>query len=205
MAAAPALAAEPDGLILPSGFHASVVAEGVGPIRHMAVRGNDIYVSTRHGANAPSVGIVACAWAPDHKAVETEHIAGIDQGTGIRVYNGDLYAATGTGVSRIALDDKLVPAGKPESLSTALPPPIIPSPLTAGATCMSRLTAAAAPPIVPIPTDRRSKPVGLKPCPIMETRGGVWRFSDSKPGQKLGRWRAFRHRHPQSERDGLAH
>ena len=56
MAAAPALAAEPDGLILPSGFHATVVAEGVGPVRHMALRGNDIYVSTRHGANAPSVG-----------------------------------------------------------------------------------------------------------------------------------------------------
>ena len=31
VAAAPALAAEPDGLILPSGFHATVVAEGVGP------------------------------------------------------------------------------------------------------------------------------------------------------------------------------
>src|SRR5207344_1673133 len=42
LAAAPALAAEPDGLILPPGFHATVVAEGVGPVRHMAVRGNDI-------------------------------------------------------------------------------------------------------------------------------------------------------------------
>ena len=47
---APALAAEPDGLTLPPGFHASVVAEGLGAVRHMAIRGNgDIYVSTRHG------------------------------------------------------------------------------------------------------------------------------------------------------------
>ena len=69
MAAAPALGAEPDGLTLPPGFHASVVAEGLGPIRHMALRGNDIYVSTRHGATAPSVGIIALRLGPDHKPV----------------------------------------------------------------------------------------------------------------------------------------
>ena len=50
IASGPALAAEPDGLILPPGFHASVVAEGLGPIRHMAIRGNgDIYVSDGYG------------------------------------------------------------------------------------------------------------------------------------------------------------
>src|SRR6187399_3622467 len=94
LAAAPALAAEPDGLILPPGFHASVVADGLGPIRHMALRGNDIYVSTRHGRDQPSVGIVALRLGPDHKPVQTEHIAGIDQGTGIAVYKGYLYTAT---------------------------------------------------------------------------------------------------------------
>ena len=69
--AAPALAAEPDGLTLPPGFHASVVADGLGPIRHMALRGNDIYVSTRHGRDAPSVGIVALRLGPDHKVLQT--------------------------------------------------------------------------------------------------------------------------------------
>lgn len=40
-------AEEPDGLTLPSGFHASVVAEGLGQVRHLAVRENgDIYLST---------------------------------------------------------------------------------------------------------------------------------------------------------------
>src|SRR5689334_2492306 len=95
LAAAPALAAEPDGLILPEGFHATVVAEGVGPVRHMALRGNDLYVSTRHGQNQPSAGIVAMRLGPDHKPVQTEHIANIDQGTGIAVYKNYLYAATG--------------------------------------------------------------------------------------------------------------
>src|SRR5476649_674561 len=97
LAAAPALAAEPDGLILPPGFHATVVADGLGPIRHMALRGNDIYLSTRHGATAPSVGIVALRLGPDHKPVQTEHFGAgtADQGTGIHIYKGALYAASG--------------------------------------------------------------------------------------------------------------
>src|SRR5206468_5593486 len=107
VAAAPALAAEPDGLTLPPGFHATVVAEGLGSIRHMAMRGNDLYVSTRHAPNAPSVGIIALRLGPDHKPVQTEHIAGVDQGTGIRIHKGMLYAATGTGVVRFQLGDGL--------------------------------------------------------------------------------------------------
>ncbi|HJS45527.1 MAG TPA: hypothetical protein VJ753_03920, partial [Rhizomicrobium sp.] len=116
MAAAPVLAAEPDGLILPSGFHASVVAEGLGPIRHMALRGHDIYVSTRHGQSQPSVGIVALRLGPDHKPMQTDKIAGIDQGTGIKIYKGYLYAASGTSILRIPLDDYLVPKSKPETI-----------------------------------------------------------------------------------------
>ena len=49
-----------------------------------------------------------------------------------------------------------------------------------------------------------AKPVGLKPCPTLETKGGIWRFDDGKPGQTLRRWRALCHRHPQLQRDGLA-
>src|SRR5712672_1841467 len=120
LAATPVLAAEPDGLTLPPGFHATVVADGLGPIRHMALRGNDIYVSTRHAANAPSVGIVALRLGPDHKPLQTEHIAGIDQGTGIQVYKSYLYAATGPSIVRIALDDNLVPKAAPETIVDGL-------------------------------------------------------------------------------------
>src|ERR1700723_1969675 len=93
LAAAPALAAEPDGLTLPPGFHATVVAEGLGPIRHMAVRDNgDIYISTRHGRDQPSIGIIALHLGPDHKAAQVEHFGTIDQATGIHIYKGALYA-----------------------------------------------------------------------------------------------------------------
>src|SRR5882757_2022839 len=192
LAAAPALFAqtakadEPDGLTLPSGFHASVVAEGLGPIRHMALRGNDIYVSTRHGNTAPSVGIVALRLGPDHKVLQTDHIAGVDQGTGIRVHNGALYAATGTGVVRIALDDKLVPSAAPETIVDGLTATNHPLAFDGRGNMYVSIDGGGGTANCPDPsTPKDAKPVGLKPCPLMETRGGVWRFDDSKPGQKL--------------------
>ena len=186
LAAAPALAAEPDGLTLPPGFHASVVADGLGPIRHMAVRGNDLYVSTRHGPTAPSVGIIALRLGPDHKPVQTEHIAGADQGTGIRIHKGMLYAATGTGVVRFELGDGLVPAGAPETIVDGLAPTNHPIAFDGRGNLFVGIDGGGGANNCPDPkTPKDAKPVGLKPCPILETRGGIWRFSDSTPGQKL--------------------
>ena len=102
---------EPDGLILPPGFHATVVAEGLGAIRHLAVRGNgDIFVSTRHGAGQPTSGIIALRPGPDHKAVQTTHFSEVDQGTGIRFHLGYLYASSNNAVYRFAFNaNDLVP------------------------------------------------------------------------------------------------
>ncbi len=185
MAAAPALAAEPDNLVLPTGFHATVVADNLGPIRHMALRGNDIYVSTRHGQNAPSVGIVAIRMGADHKAAETKSIAGIDQGTGIRIYKGYLYAASGTSVSRIRLDENLVPTAAPEVIVEGLTATNHPIAFDGRGSMYVGIDGGGGTNNCPDPNGPKEKPKGLMPCPLLETRGGVWRFSDSKPNQKL--------------------
>jgi glucose/arabinose dehydrogenase len=185
LAAAPALAAEPDGLTLPPGFHATVVAEGVGPVRHMALRGNDIYLSTRHGPNAPSVGIVALRLGPDHKPLQTAHIAGVDQGTGIKVYKNYLYAATGTGVVRFALDDQLAPTSAPETIVDGMASTNHPFAFDGKGNLFVSIDGGGGANNCWDPKGPKDKPVGLNPCPILEARGGVWRFDDSKPGQKL--------------------
>jgi hypothetical protein len=60
LASGVSLAGEPDGLILPAGFHASVVADGLDPVRHLAIRQNgDIYVSTPVDKQTSDGGIVA--------------------------------------------------------------------------------------------------------------------------------------------------
>jgi glucose/arabinose dehydrogenase len=183
LAAAPAFAAEPDGLVLPSGFHASIVADGLGSIRHMAVRDNgDIYVSTRHAATQPSAGIIALRLGPDHKAVQTEHFGSIDQGTGIRIYKDALYAASATGIYRFALGDALVPAAPPALIVDGLVGNNHPIALDGKGGLFVALDGGGN-----ICTDPKapkgSRPVGLKPCPNLEIRGGIWRFDDSKPGQ----------------------
>ncbi len=189
LAAAPAFAAEPDGLTLPPGFHASVVADGLGPIRHMAVSDKgDIYVSTRHGRDAPSVGIIALRLGADHKAVQTEHFAvgTVDQGTGIRVFKDALYAASGTGVYRFPLTDALVPTAAPELIIDGLTATNHPIAFDGRGNLYVSIDGGGGASNCPDPaTPRDAKPKGLMPCPLLETRGGIWRFDDSKPGQKF--------------------
>jgi glucose/arabinose dehydrogenase len=187
-AAAPVLADEPDGLIMTPGFHASVVADGLGSIRHMAVRSNgDIYVSTRHGRDQPSVGIVALRLGPDHKAVQTEHFSSVDGGTGIRIYRGALYAASGTGIYRFPLEgDALVPAAAPELIVDGLTATNHPIAFDNKGNLFVSIDGGGginncADPATP----KDAKPVGLKPCPLLETRGGIWRFDAARPGQKF--------------------
>ncbi|MDB5733531.1 MAG: glucose/sorbosone dehydrogenase [Alphaproteobacteria bacterium] len=187
LAAVPAFAAEPDGLVLPSGFHASVVADGLGPIRHLAVSDKgDLYVSTKHGKDQPALGIIALRLGPDHKAVQTEHFSSVDQGTGIRIYKGSLYAASGTGVYRFALGDALVPTAAPELIVDGLAATNHPIAFDGRGNIYVSIDGGGGASNCPDPANPKdAKPKGLKPCPLLETRGGIWRFDVAKPGQKL--------------------
>jgi glucose/arabinose dehydrogenase len=186
VAAGQANAAEPDGLVLPPGFHAEVVADGLGPIRHMALRGNDIYVSTRHGRDQPSVGIIAIRLGPDHKPLQTAHFSKVDQGTGIRIHDGALYAASGTGIWRFRLDDMLVPTGEPEEIVTGLTATNHPIAFDGKGNLYVGIDGGGGASNCPDPnTPKGEKPRGLDPCPLLETRGGVWRFDAAKTDQKL--------------------
>src|SRR5690348_3983162 len=119
-----AFAAEPDGLVLPQGFHASVVSEGVGPIRHLAVRPNgDLYISTPIDRQNKGDGIVAVHMDANHKADRVEHFGTVAGGTGIRFYKGALYAASATGVYRFTFadDNALLPGKDPEIIIDGMP------------------------------------------------------------------------------------
>lgn len=184
--AAPVWGEEPDGLVLPPGFHASVVADGLGSIRHLAIRGNgDIFVSTRHAPAQPSTGIIAIRLGPDHKAVQTIHFSDVEQGTGIRFHLGYLYASSNNAVYRFGFNaNDLTPISPPEVIVKDLPSSnhaiafddrggLYVSVDGGGNIC--------ADPKAP----KDVKPVGLRPCPLLETHAGVWRFADTKTGQSF--------------------
>jgi glucose/arabinose dehydrogenase len=188
LAASPAFAGEPDNLILPRGFHADVVAEGVGPARHLAIRGNDIYVSTDTPRDAQPVGIIALRLGPDHKAVETQHFSTVANGTSIRFYKNALYATSPTTVYRFDFKgDELVPSSPAQVVIDGLPSKGYPS---RGMAFDGKgglyIEAGATGNICPDPNaPKDGKPVGLRPCPSLEGRSGVWRFDASKLNQKF--------------------
>ncbi|HUO02635.1 MAG TPA: hypothetical protein VMU31_07640 [Rhizomicrobium sp.] len=190
LASAPVAAAEPDNLVLPPGFHASVVAEALGPARHLAIRDNgDIYVSTRAeraGETAP--GIVALRLGRDGKVVETEHFSTVSGGTGIRFYKGALYADSPTTVYRFTFKGReLVPSAEPQILIDGMPEKGFPSRgLAFDGKGGLYVTVGASSNICLDPNAPKGAPaVGLKPCPSLETRSGVWRFDAEKLNQKF--------------------
>ncbi len=187
-----ALAQEPDGLILPPGFHATVVTEGLGNIRHLAVRANgDIYVSTPQDPKGGPGGIFALHLDAKHHAATVERFSTIDGGTGIRFHNGALYAASSSSVYRFTFrGQELVPAGEPELIVDGMP-------LNHSLPRTNRILAfdgqgnlvvalaASANICVDPKAPQGAPPVGLMPCPDLTDRAGIWRFKADKAGQKF--------------------
>jgi len=192
-------AGEPDGLTLPPGFHAAVVAEGLGPIRHLAVRANgNIYLSTPQNQDPAKSGIIAIHLDANHRAEQIQHFGSVDGGTGIRFHDDHLYASTPSGVYRFAFrGSELIPSQAPEAIVDGMPAshpgfnrvnrPIafdgkgnLYVALDASANLCTVQTQP--PPGQPLPT---APPVGLKPCPDLGTRAGVWRFDANKRNQRF--------------------
>jgi glucose/arabinose dehydrogenase len=194
-----AVADTPDDLTLPAGFHATVVADSLGPVRHLAVRENgDIYVSTL------DKGILALHLDANHKADQIKHFGAVQGGTGIAFYQGDLYATNATGAYRFTFSNstQLVPERIPDIIVEGMPlrdtgfnrenRPLAmdgKGDLFVGMggsanLCVGRNSPAAAPPGAG-PNTPSAAPVGLKPCPDLTGRSGVWRFSADKLDQKF--------------------
>jgi glucose/arabinose dehydrogenase len=190
-------AGEPDGLTLPAGFHATVVADSLGPVRHLAVRPNgDIYLSTPKDAQGKGGGIVAVRLDANHRVSDMQHFGTIDGGTGIRFYRGALYASSPSGVYRFALNgNELVPQTEPVAVVQGTPEthpgfnrtnrPIA---FDGRGNLFIALDASAnlcTDPAIPLGGNLKAPPVGLRPCPDLQTRAGIWRFSADKTGQRF--------------------
>ncbi len=184
---------EPDGLTLEPGFHATIVTEGLGPVRHLAVRENgDIYVSTPVDKQNSGSGIIALHLDTNHKADQVQHFGRVDGGTAIRFYKGALYAASPSAIYRFTFSgNALVPGKDPEVIVDGMPT------THPGFNRVNRALAfdgkgdlfvaldASANICAEPNTPGGSPPVGSKPCPDLGARAGVWRFGADKIGQKF--------------------
>ena len=189
--AGPSLAQETDGLKLPPGFHATVVADHLGVLRHLAFRdANDLYVSTQWNNTGTSGDMIAIHLDKNHVADKTQHFGVMAGGTGIRVYKGALYQASLARIYRYIFHGKdLLPVSEPVVVLDGMAATrstarglafdnegnmFVSSGVIAGVDWCAD------------PSVSKGQPIkGLNPCPLLNGRGGIVRFSATKLNQQF--------------------
>jgi glucose/arabinose dehydrogenase/mono/diheme cytochrome c family protein len=186
---------DPDngGLVLPEGFQAVVVVDSVGRGRHLAVRENgDVYMKLR-GPDSLGRGSVALRDTDnDGKADIVTYFGDYADsgfyGNAMRIHNGYLYFATAGEVYRTRLNpNTLVPTDSSECI-------LVDNYKRAKFSHIAKPIAFDGKGNMYVPfgspgdacqeNDRQPGSPGQMPCPQLAEYGGVWKFSDSKLGQR---------------------
>lgn len=178
---------DPDdgGLTLAEGFCATVVAEDLGPTRHLTVTDNgDVYAAVRdtdHGG-----GIVALRDTNgDYKADRTEYF-GNTGGTGIGLRDGYLYFGADTAIWRYEKGaDEFVPSGDKETIVGGFPEQgqhaVKPFAFDGSG---NMYVNVGAPSNACMEETRTKGSPGQDPCPLLERYAGIWQYQADAVGQQ---------------------
>jgi len=167
-------------LTLAEGFTASVFHDGIGPrARHIAVRANgDVFVSRREGE------LVALRDSDGDGRADRLERRKLPIKTGLEIRNPFLYFSDDVSVSRIMLDDSLMPAGEPETIVNGFPVQGSHSTKSIALNNRGELFVNVGAPSNACQQKRRSPgSPGLSPCPQLERQAAIWRFSASRLDQ----------------------
>lgn len=190
--------ADNGGITLPAGFCATVFADTIGHARHMVVAPNGaVYVNTWSGryygnAPAPRGGFLVALRDTTGDGVadvrmrfgDSVRSGGIG-GTGIGLYDGDLFAEANDKIVRYDLPaDAITPNAPPTTVLSGLPltggHPAHPFAIASGgALYVNSGSATNACGI----RDRTPGSRGRDPCTELTTRAGIWRYDANRAGQ----------------------
>lgn len=173
------------GIHVARGFRATVVAEGLGGLRHIAVRDNgDIYVAQGRGDRPPSGTLALRDTDGDHIVDVIEKFADFP-GTGIAISDGYLYRTTDTEIYRWKLDDDaLVPTGERETVAEGFIKERQHAAKSITLDGQGHVYVNVGAPANACQQEMRSKESpGMSPCPLLERYGGIWRFDANKLDQ----------------------
>lgn len=177
----PALA---EDFTLPPGFEATVFADDLGYARHLAVREDGaVYTILRRRVFGP--GLVAMIDDDGDGVADRVERFGSYRGTGIGFYKGYLYFATTSAIYRYSFEgDELVPLGAPEVVISDLSSfgNHTAKPFTFDGAGNIYVNFGAPSNACQVRSRSRGSP-GQDPCPQLEGRGGIWKFSANTLGQ----------------------
>lgn len=184
--ALPPCAPDNAGLTLPAGFCAAVVADSLGPIRHLAVAPNgDVFAAMRAQRGDPGGGgVLALRDTDGDGRLELRGRFGPGGGTGIALAAGYLYFATDNAVVRWPWRaGQLAPAGAPDTVAHDL--------LNRGQHAAKGIAVhdhalfvnIGAPSNTCQEQDRAPGSPGKDPCDLLRVSGGIWRFGTEDRAQ----------------------
>ena len=175
-------------LKMPAGFSATVFADGLGAARHVAVNTNgDVYVKLARLKNGAGIYRLRDTNG-DGKADEQKGFGNFG-GTGMAIRNGYLYASSDEEVFRFKLDanNNIINPDNPEKIVTGL---LSRHEHEAKAIALDNngnlyVNIGAYSNACQV-ADRQKGSPGMKPCPILDSAGGIWQFKADKLNQTYG-------------------
>jgi len=186
------------GLTLSPGFCASVFADNLGHVRHIAVAPNGVvYANVWSGGYYPGAPIPKDGFllalqdtTGDHHADKITpfgetYAQGAHGGTGVGLYKNFVYAEVNDRIVRYRLArGQVVPTGAPETVLSGLPTngdhnmhPFLIDPEGRLFVDLGTATNSCQ------PRNRQAYVAGNNPCTELETRGGIWLYNANKLGQ----------------------
>jgi len=173
-----------DDLVLPEGFSVVIAHAGVGKARHLVANSNgDVYVKLSSPKN--NHGLVAMGDVNGDGKMDTTVYFGPDfGGTGIDISNGYLYFSSDLAVYRVLLGEDLVPTAEPEIIATGFKADRQHAAKTIALDDMGNLFVNVGAPANACQEEMRTKgSPGMRPCPLLESFAGVWRFDANELDQ----------------------
>jgi glucose/arabinose dehydrogenase/cytochrome c5 len=196
--ATPACPGDDPGITLSPGFCATIFADNIGHVRHMAFAPNGVlYVNTWSGRyfryDTPPAGGFVVALKDSKSTGKADIIErfgdgvpeGSAGGSGVAFYKDHVYAEQNDKIIRYAIpEDSIVPKDKPEVVVSGLPltgdHPMHPFVIDPAGNLYVDLGSATNSCQV---DNRKTGSPGIDPCVELETRGGTWRYDANKIGQ----------------------
>ena len=170
-------------LKLPEGFTATILADSLGPTRHIAVTPQGaIYVKL----SAPKEGKGTLMLEPNGEQAVVKTGFGDFGGTGIYIKNGYLYATSNTSIFRYKLNEnnEVVDPNAPETIVSGLvdhdqhnSKSIV---LDNDGNVYVNIGAFSN---ACQEQDRTKGSKGMQPCPILDSAGGIWKFKADMANQ----------------------
>ena len=188
------------GITLSPGFCATIFADNLGHVRHMAFGPDGVlYANTWSGRyfryDTPPAGGFVLALKDSKGAGKADIVErfgdgvpeGSAGGSGVAFYKGAVYAEQNDKILRYAIPQgSLVPKDKPEVVVSGLPltgdHPMHPFVIDPKGNLYMDVGSATNSCQV---DNRKTGSPGLDPCVEQETRGGTWRYDANKTDQKF--------------------